>query len=430
MLTGCEPHKTQATANPFDHVSNVTLPNGLQVYFYENHASPVITVHFWCRTGSRNEPEKYAGISHFFEHMFFKGSKHYGVGQMDRIIKALGGYNNAFTSIEYTGYYVALPAGNFDKAFDVLLDAIREPNFDPREIDLEREVVREEINRKQDNPTGALYEKFQNLIFAGSVYAPPVLGTTASVGGIDHEAFKTYLHSFYLPNNLCLIVAGDFDRKAVEAQIRKSVADWQPDPNAPLKPIAAVVPARTQVSSEQVTKDVNQVYGIIGYQYPGYQNEDSNLALDMASTLLAGGRSSRLFKRLYIQENLVQSVSVWVWPQEKSGAFGIDYVCPKENVAKVKAIIDEEMQRCITQPWDAGELDKVKSNLIANFEMGLETANDVARSIGEAWIYNRVPKLAAYPADVQAMTEARMKAALAATVRAGTQVDLQVVPKR
>ena len=119
------------------------LDNGLTVIVREVHASPICAVHFWVNTGSVNEPIEINGISHFYEHMFFKGTEKWKAGEMDRVIKGLGGYNNAFTSVEYTGYYVVVPSQNFSTAFDILLDAIMNSKFDPAEIEKERKVVNE-----------------------------------------------------------------------------------------------------------------------------------------------------------------------------------------------------------------------------------------------------------------------------------------------
>ncbi len=426
--TACRHTPKAQGSNPFATVEKMTLPNGLEVLFYPNPASPVVCVHFWCRTGSRNEPQEWAGISHFFEHMFFKGSKNYGVGAMDRLIKSLGGYNNAFTSIEYTGYYVVLPAGNFTKAMDVLLDAIRFPAFDPKEINLEREVVREEINRKHDNPTGTQYEVFQNLIFQGSVYAPPVLGTAESVGRIDHDAFVTYLKSFYHPKNLCMIIAGDFDRAEVLAYIRQATDGWVGEAHPVLQEIPVKLLERDRPVEKVIEKETQQSYGVTGYRYPGYAQPATHMALDVASSMLAGGRSSRLYRRLYVQDNLVQSVSAWVWPQAEAGAFGINVVCPPANLERVRSIINEELQLFIREPWDPEELNKVKTKLIADFEMGTETANDVAQALGEAWVYGRVPTLVSYVTDVEALNEVQIKAALRETLKPAGEVYVTVQP--
>jgi len=144
------------------------LSNGLTVFVKEVHETPIVAVYFWARTGSANEPVEINGIAHFFEHMFFKGTEKRGVGEMERAIKALGGHNNAFTGMEYTAYYVVVPSEHFATAFDILYDAMVHSVFDAEEIEKERQVVVEEIHRRDDSPEERLSTVFLNTIFDGT----------------------------------------------------------------------------------------------------------------------------------------------------------------------------------------------------------------------------------------------------------------------
>ena len=160
------PGSSQTTGDsPLLPFTRVTLDNGLDVIVKEVHSAPIVAVYLWCNTGSVNEDERIHGISHFYEHMFFKGTEKRGVGEIDRAVKSLGGYNNAFTSNEYTAYYIALPSENFNLAADILFDAIRNSSFPQEEINKELGVIKEEINRKEDDPTGALYEEMFKTLF-------------------------------------------------------------------------------------------------------------------------------------------------------------------------------------------------------------------------------------------------------------------------
>ena len=164
VIFSCAGDKKDKSSNstsflsPIEPFTKTTLENGLDVIVKEVHSAPIVAVYLWCNTGSINESDHEHGISHFYEHMFFKGTEKRGVGEIDRAIKSLGGYNNAFTSKEYTAYYVVLPAENFSLAVDVLVDAIQNPSFPEEEIKKEQGVIKEEINRKEDNPSGKLYE--------------------------------------------------------------------------------------------------------------------------------------------------------------------------------------------------------------------------------------------------------------------------------
>jgi len=192
----------ESAKSPLEPFTKVTLHNGLDVIVKEVHTAPIVAVYLWCNTGSVNENDREKGISHFYEHMFFKGTEKRGVGEIDRAIKSIGGYNNAFTSKEYTAYYVVLPSDKFSLAVDVLIDAIRNPSFPEQEIKKELGVIKEEINRKEDDPMGKLYEEIFEITFPGTPYACPVLGTKASISEMKRDDFKNYLAKFYVPNNM------------------------------------------------------------------------------------------------------------------------------------------------------------------------------------------------------------------------------------
>ena len=143
--------KYTSSLSPIEPFTKITLENGLDVIVKEVHAAPIVAVHFWCNTGSIYEDDREHGISHFYEHMFFKGTEKRGVGEMNRAITGLGGYNNAGTDKEVTLYYVVLPSENFSLATDILVDAIRNSTFPEDEIIKELGVIKEEINRRDDD---------------------------------------------------------------------------------------------------------------------------------------------------------------------------------------------------------------------------------------------------------------------------------------
>ena len=221
--------KKTSFESPIAPFTKVTLDNGLDVIVKEVHSAPIVAVYLWCNTGSINETHNEQGISHFYEHMFFKGTENRGVGEIDRAIKSLGGYNNAFTSKEYTAYYVVLPSENFSLAADVLVDAIRNSNFPEEEIKKELGVISEEINRKEDNPMDKLYEEMFKIMFPGTPYSHPVLGSKESISEFSRDNFKNYLSKFYVPNNMTAVVVGDVETQDAIMEFEKLTADWKPE---------------------------------------------------------------------------------------------------------------------------------------------------------------------------------------------------------
>ena len=368
--------------SPLAPFSRVTLDNGLDVVVKEVHSAPIVAVYFWCNTGSVNEEAREHGISHFYEHMFFKGTGKRGVGEIDRAIKSLGGYNNAFTSKEYTAYIVVLPSENFELAADVLVDAIRNSSFEQDEIEKELGVIKEEINRKEDNPTGKLYEDIFKIIFPGTPYAHPVLGTKESISGITRDDFKKYLGTFYVPNNMTAVVVGDVKANDAIEHIRKLTADWKPDDTVQENLTAFTVPEREGVTGFTLEKDVNMSYVLIAYRTSGLTNMDENISLDLASSILGEGKSSRLYRRLVEEDQIASSVSAFIYPLKQAGLFAIFGTVDRHNVNKFKEAVIEEVEKLRTNSPDPDELQKVKTMLKADFQFSNETNADIAQTIG------------------------------------------------
>ena len=388
------------------------LSSGLTVYVKEVHETPIVAVYFWARTGSVNEPAELNGIAHFFEHMFFKGTEKRGVGEMDRAIKALGGYNNAFTGMEYTAYYVVVPSEHFATAFDILYDAMAHSVFDADEIEKERQVVIEEIHRRDDSPEERLSTVFLNEIFAGTPYARPVLGTVETLHRIDREAFVRTLHDFYVPDNVTVVVAGDVAADAVLAQIEQATEDWRRDPSVPDRFASVSFAPQREIRTKIVEMDVHQIYWMMGFPNRGRLDLKDMYVLDVASTILGGGRSSRLYQRLVEQEGLVTSVSAWVWALTRAGIFGVDAQFPPEHHERVEKIVFEEVARLKHEGVRPEELERAKTMLITGFAYGNETDADIGETLGQYATIATVEEALTYPDRVRAVTGEDIRRAL------------------
>ncbi|OPX25903.1 MAG: hypothetical protein B1H02_00195 [Candidatus Latescibacteria bacterium 4484_107] len=381
------------------------LPNGLTVYVKEVHETPIVAVYFWARTGSANEPEEINGIAHFFEHMFFKGTEKRGVGEMDRAIKALGGHNNAFTAMETTAYYVVVPSEHFATAFDILYDAMGHSVFDPEEIEKERQVVVEEIRRRDDSPEDRLITVFLNTIFEGTPYARPVLGTVESLNRIDREAFVRTLHDFYVPNNVTVVVVGDVRTDPVLARIEQTTQAWEPNSSVPDRCASISFVPQTTVRTREMEMDVHQLYWMMGFPNMGRLDLLDMYVLDVASTILGGGRSSRLYRRLVEQEGLVTSVHAWVLSLTRAGIFAVEAHFPIEHRARVEKIVFEEIERMKRETVCSGELERAKTMLITDFAYSNETDADLGETIGHYATIAAVEEAVTYPDRIRAVTE-------------------------
>lgn len=392
-----------APVSPIAPFTKNTLDNGLEVIVKEVHSAPIVAVYLWCRTGSANETEKEYGISHFYEHMFFKGTEKRGVGEIDRAIKSIGGYNNAFTSKEYTAYYVVLPSENFSFAADVLLDAIRNSKFPDDEITKELGVIKEEINRKEDDPSDLLYEELFSVMFPGTPYAHSVLGTKESISGITRDDFKNYLNKYYVPNNMTAVVVGDIKTADVLKEFKKLTSDWKPSEkiNAPA---SVNIPVKKGISGFTIEKDVNMSYVMLAFRTTGLSDRKENAALDILSSILGEGRSSRLYKRLVEKERIASSANAFIYPLNHAGIFAVFGTMDKENVQKFKNAVIEEISKLRKEPPSPEELQKVKTMLKADYQFSNETDSDIAQTLGQYNTMNMLNQVTEYEKNIDAIT--------------------------
>ncbi len=414
-----------STLYPFD---KYILPNKLTLIVKEVHATPIVAVYFWVGSGSVNETPEISGISHFFEHMFFKGTEKRKVGEMDMIVKGLGGYSNAFTSLDYTGYYVVLPAQHFTTAFDILLDAVRHSTFDPAELERERKVIEEEINLKEDNPEDKVVFEFCKTAFAGTPYGEPILGTVKSLEGIRREDFFTYLRNFYVPNNMIVAVVGDVRIAEVKDFVEKATADFAPDPGLEeRRKKIAFVPQETEREAS-FDKDVKQAYLIAGFTNHGMARPSEVCVLDVISSILGGGKSSRLYQRLLEKEGIVTEISAWIWALKSAGVLAVTTVSAPENAERVKTEIFEEIERLRTGGVNEEELRRAKKNLTSDFAYGNETCSSMASTFGHYEILTRAEDALTYVDRVNAVKAEDVRRLLDEYCRGGRATVCTVVP--
>src|SRR5215510_5320368 len=195
-------------------IKEFRLPNGLQVRIREDHAVPLVTVQVWYRVGSRNERPGITGISHFLEHMMFKGTPKYGPGLYTQLIQRYGGTQNAFTSYDMTAYYSVLPSSRLELALDLEADRMANLLLDPTEIKAEREVVKEERRLRENTPTGPMYEVLGALAYKAHPYHWPTIGWMSDIGTITREELLEHYKTYYIPNNATVIIVGDVETQA------------------------------------------------------------------------------------------------------------------------------------------------------------------------------------------------------------------------
>jgi zinc protease len=287
-------------------VTEARLDNGLRLLVLEDHRSPIASVQTWYRVGSRNEVPGATGLAHFLEHMMFKGTPAHGKGQFARLVEENGGQDNAFTSHDVTSYYVNIASNRVDLVLGLEADRMRNLLLDPKEIESERQVVGEERRtRTEDDPDGYLLEEFLAAAYKAHPYGWPVIGWMDDIQRINPAELRAFYNRYYQPNNALLVVAGDVDPSRVLARARATFGRIPRGAASP--PMDAVEPPQQGERRVLVYKaDARAPIVYIGFHVPNYRSKDAP-ALELLSTILQEGRSSRLYRRLVYEQRLALS---------------------------------------------------------------------------------------------------------------------------
>ncbi len=356
------------------------LENGLTLLVKPTPALPIVAVDVWVGVGAAHEPEGLEGIAHFLEHMFFKGTSRYPVGEMDGLVKEMGGYNNAATSLENTHYFIVAPSRHFELALTLLADHMQDLTLPQDELDREREVVKEEINRKEDSPGGKLYSLLSETALAGTPYGHSVLGTRESLDRIGRAELEAHWRRHYTAANTVLAVAGDVEPEAVLRAAWRAFADYPTGQRSALPRFDPPVPRPERLSER---KDVNQTYLALAAPTPGREEVASYYALELASLVLGEGPTSLLSRRLERELNLVTGVSAWSYDLPGAGLLGIDAVCDPEHEERVIEEIGAVLDRAVTGVLTTGAVERAKRILNSDFAFDNETSAAVTSTLAE-----------------------------------------------
>jgi zinc protease len=367
--------------SPEPKVLVTRLPNGMDVVLAERRSAPVCTVQLWVRCGAVTEDKLMgAGVSHYVEHMLFKGTKRRKVRDMDREIRAAGGGHNAYTSTDRTVYHVTLPSKNFDVALDCLSDAVMNSTFPAEECVREKEVIIKEINRGEDSPGRTFYKYVRQLLYRKHPRRHPVIGYRGVFKKLTRDDLVGYFRKHYIPNNMIFVAVGDFDNQEVLAKVKKAFKDFKRR-----RYIAPRVPAEPQQTSprSQTVRDHHFQTARLMVAWPTVSiASDDMYPLDLGAAVLGRGRTSRLHKRLVEDEKLAHSVSAGNYTPESRGFFEISAQCEEKNVDRVLEIIDEEVARLKRGGITRAEISRVLARSRARDVFRRESVNGLAGELG------------------------------------------------
>lgn len=360
------------------------LKNGMKVLFLESHKSPVVSVQMWVKTGSADEKKNEEGISHFIEHLVFKGTRKYGVGEIASTVEGSGGELNAYTSFDQTVFYVTISKQFSDVALDVISEMMGFPTFDPKEIDNEREVVIEEIKRGQDSPGRRSSQLLFTNVFKKSPYGIPVIGYDKVVRKVSAKKIREFYQSRYVPSNMFLVIAGDFESKEMKKKVEALFGSFAP---FKLKKVArAKEPAQKNIRIKVESTKFEQTTGYLTWRIPNVKHKDI-AALEVLSAILGQGDSSRLMQSLRIKQPLTNSVGSFSYSMQEDGLFAVSFNLEKENLAKALQALTPEIIRLIQDPPSAAEMQKAITNFASHEIYSLETVDNIARKAGSNEFY-------------------------------------------
>ena len=362
-----------------------TLDNGIRVITETVNHVQFMSMGFWVGVGSRYESEKQWGITHFIEHMLFKGTEKRTADQISGAVDAVGGQLNAFTSKENTCYYIKTLTEDFPLAVDVLSDMFLNSRFDNEEIAKEREVIIEEIKMYEDTPDDQVHDLMSANLWPDHPLGRAILGTEESIAAFDHDMLKDYMKQYYTGSNIVVSVVGNISHKQVVDAIQEVLGGI---PKGELNQYAIADRAKAGVNCYY--KEIAQSQ--ICVAMPGVAKEDDRLfPLSILNTYLGGGMSSRLVKKIREEEGLAYSVYSYNGSYTDTGAFVISVGTRPENCQRVIDIILEELEDVRQNGITQDELDKSFSQLKGSLYMGLETVNSRMNKLGRSLlIYDRV----------------------------------------
>jgi zinc protease len=366
-------------------VTEKVLPNGLKVLMKEVHKAPVVTFQVWYKVGSRNEYLGKTGMSHMLEHMMFKGTKKHGPKTFSQIVQRNGGNDNAFTSRDYTAYFETFAADRIGISLDLESDRMQGLLLAPKELQSEREVVKEERRmRYEDDPVNTMEEQMMSVAFSAHPYQWPVIGWMSDIAGFSRDDLYKHYRTFYVPNNATIVVVGDFDTATLLPRIEKYFGKIQRGPDVPA--VGAVEPKQRGERRVIVKKQAELPAVFAGYKTPTLKNPDS-YALEVLQGILSSGKSSRLYRSLVYEKQLALYAGGQYDNVSRDPNLFIAYagVMPGKTTEEVEKALYAELDRLKTPQGGVTdeELQKAKNQIEAHFIMGQDSIFYQAMLLGQ-----------------------------------------------
>jgi zinc protease len=371
-----------------EDVQAFRLKNGMKILFLKDDSIPTANMYIFWRVGSRNELPGITGLSHFFEHMMFNGSKNYPPGSFDSVMEAAGGSNNAYTSTDLTVYTNWFPSSAFSTIVDLEADRIASLQFDEKKIESERGVVlSERSNDLENNPWEELSVAARSTAFLAHPYSWPTLGWEADIKAWTKADLQRYFDTYYNPSNAVMVIVGALDPKLVVDELQKKIEPISREVTIP--PVRTVEPPQQGERRVWVTKDgVSNPHFMALYHVPASTHAD-HAALDILAVILSSGLSSRLYKSLVDEQRLALEVDAFNPNSLDPDLFTFTIVgADRKKLSEIERAFDKQIEKLIDYGVTSQELAAAKKKYLVGFYRGMETINGKAQLLGEYEVFH------------------------------------------
>ncbi len=359
-----------------------TLPNGLTIVGEHNDAAQSIAVGFFTRTGSRDETPEISGVSHFLEHMMFKGSERRSAEDVDREFDEMGARYNAFTSEENTVYFGAVLPEFQSRLIDLLSDMLR-PSLRQEDFDTEKKVILEEIAMYKDRPHFVVYTLARETYHHGHPLGNSILGSTESISALTRDQMMEYFGRRYAPNNMVIVLTGNYDWEAAARQIEQACGSWQPGDNSRTLSRPQVLP----LEHMQADPKRDRVYLCAVAPAPSAQDE-TRYAAQVVAEVIGGGEGSRLHWAL-VHPGIADSADISYDAEDGAGAFYVFATCDPERTTEVIDLVRSTLQTIQTEGVTGDELARARRKIASGLVLRAETPMGRLTSVGFDWVYRK-----------------------------------------
>jgi zinc protease len=408
-----------------------TLPNGLEVYFVEDHSSPTVAVQGWYHVGSKDDPAQRSGFAHLFEHLMFKGNEHLSPDAIENLTENIGGENNAYTAADVTVYHEVVPSNYLNpilwaEAERMSSLAVNEANFKS-----ERDVVKEEYRQRiLANPYGEFYLDSIKNSYAVHPYKRPGIGNIEELDASKLPEVRAFHSTFYRPDNATLIVVGDFQPNELKEWVTKYFGAIKKPAEKIPRVTAKEPPRKEDKTIVKYSPKVPLPAIAITYLAPSLRSEDAP-ALDLADEILSGGDSSRLYQSLVYEQQIAQQASFSADLSQDLGLLTVRLILASgKDPAEAEKAVNAQLDKILKEGVTPAELAKAKNRFLTGKLMERETNNGKASALGEAAVlYGDANRVNTDLAKLQAVTAEQVKETLSRYLTNKKKVVVEYLPE-